>query len=146
MRRLRRSPAPLKLHRSAARLCITHHPMRSMDPLLEIAVGSMLFALIGFVTRRQGQRPLLAFAMLWLLLLSAKTVISLPAADLPLHDFERSPLPGIFSGVAAVLLAGGTMLVGYSALRTSVLIPLSGALYGLGALAGAALGLLIALT
>lgn len=116
-----------------------------MDPLLEIAVAGVLFALIGFWIRPRGQRPLVAFAILWLLMLVTKTVLSLPAEDLPLHDFERSPLPGIVSGIAAVLPAGAVIHAGYSTLRASVLIPLSGVLYGIGALVGAALGLLIAM-
>ena len=75
--------------------------MSALAVLLGPSILFAVLALLGYSFR--GRRAVLVVAVLWVGAVSAYVVASLPPAEMPVHDFERSPAPGIAATVAGTV-------------------------------------------
>jgi hypothetical protein len=82
-----------------------------MSEAVEFLLEPLAFAVLATIAFRFGGRVGLAVAAIgWMAVRWMHILASLPAPDVPLHDFERSPVPGIAAMVAGTL-AGGAFVV-----------------------------------
>ena len=64
----------------------------------------LVFAVLAIlVCRGLGRYGLVAFAIAWVAGLAMYILASAPGAEVPLHDFERTPVPALAATVAGTL-------------------------------------------
>jgi hypothetical protein len=77
-----------------------------MSPQTELLLVSLSFAaLANLVYRVLGRYGLVALAIAWVMGMAMYILASLPGPEVPLHDFERTPVPALAATVAGTLAA-----------------------------------------
>src|SRR5688572_26002572 len=75
---------------------------KQLDLLIVVAPGA--FAMLMLCARKLGGvRAAAGFSIVWLAAACAVVFLTLPPADMPLHSFERSPVPGIVASLTGTL-------------------------------------------
>ena len=107
-------------------------------PLL-VGLALLFSAAAVVVQQRLGRRGLAAWAGIWFLALSWHAVAAVPSHNLPLHDFERSPLPGVAMALGSTTAAAVVVLVS----KRTFGAPAQALLGAVGYFGGAVVGLLV---
>lgn len=143
--------APPQLIGLARSLAGVRHPRtrsietRSPKPMtafLWLMASAALYSTAGVaVLRRWGPRALLGWAAVWFVVCAAAVLGTLPSASASVHDFERSPFPGL-SAAAAGIGTGSLVLAARRARGGAVE---SGALAAVAYVVASFLGLVVSL-
>jgi hypothetical protein len=77
-----------------------------MRTATEFLLAPVVFAALAVLTHRAvGARGVVALAAVWAAMLSAYILASVPGSDVPLHSFERTPLPALIATVSGTVVA-----------------------------------------
>lgn len=73
--------------------------------MLELLLPPLVFAVLANLVSPYGRPWLAAIAIAWVAVLSARILASVPGPEVPLHSFERTPVPELLAVLAATLAA-----------------------------------------
>jgi hypothetical protein len=77
-----------------------------MKTATEFLLAPAAFAVLAVLTHRASDgRGVVAVAAAWAALLSAYILASVPGSGVPLHSFERTPLPALIATISGTLVA-----------------------------------------
>ena len=83
-----------------------------MSPRTALLLVPLVFAVLALLVYRVlGRYGLVAFAIAWVAGLATYILASVPGAEVPLHDFERTPVPALAATVAGTLAATAFVLM-----------------------------------